>query len=48
MEFVGYTVGELVGVASIIYSYDGNYVINDGGHTKLAIRLIPKRKLLSY
>jgi len=39
MEFVGYTVGELVGVANIIHPYDGNYVIDDGGRTKLAIRL---------
>ena len=39
MEFVGYTVGELVGVANIIRAYDDNYVINDDGHTKLAIRL---------
>ena len=27
MEFVGYTVGELVGVANIIRAYDDNYVI---------------------
>ena len=39
MEFVGYTVGELVGVANIIRAYDGNYVFDDGGRTKLAIRL---------
>lgn len=39
MEFVGYSAGEMVGVAQIIHAYNGNYVISDGGQTKLAIRL---------
>ena len=39
MEFVGYSVGEMVGVAHIIHAYNGNYVITDAGQTKLAIRL---------
>ncbi len=39
MEFVGYYHGEMVGVAHIIHTYNRNYVITDGGQTKLAIRL---------
>ena len=39
MKFVGYSHGEMVGVAHIIHAYNGNYVITDGGQTKLAIRL---------
>jgi hypothetical protein len=29
MEFVGYSAGEMVGVAQIIHAYNGNYVISD-------------------
>lgn len=46
MEFVGYSVGEMVGVAHIIRAYNDNYVINDGGQTKLAIRLPSNNKAL--
>ncbi|MBR5699371.1 MAG: hypothetical protein IKX44_12280 [Prevotella sp.] len=39
MKFVGYTSGEMIGVAHIIHAYKDNYVITDGGQTKLAIKL---------
>jgi len=39
MEFVGYTSKEMLDTAETIYACNGNYVINDGEHFKLAIKM---------
>ena len=48
MEFVGYTSRGMLDVAEEIYRYNENYVINDNGHFKLAIRMPQCNKVENY
>ena len=48
MEFLGYTTIGMIGTAHIVYTNNGNYVINDGGHFKLAIRIPQCNKVEKY